>query len=255
VERARLENDRLVGRQRLFAAFPAIHSPHHFGARLALTNGYLFIAVGERDIRELAQELWTDHGKVIRLFDDGRVPPDNPFIGRPGARPGIWSYGHRNPQGLAFHPVTGALWETEHGPLGGDEVNVIKRGGNYGWPIVTFGREYEGHAINGGLTERAGLEPPVHHYSSSAALSGMLFYAGSAFPEWRNSLFVGLMTPRYVGRLWFEGSAARQEPLLLAERWRVRSICEGPDGFIYLGIERSSVTATDGKVVRIRPAG
>lgn len=255
VERARLENNQLVARQRLFAAFPALRSVNHFGARLLLTNGYLYITLGERDIRELAQELWTDHGKVIRLFEDGRVPPDNPFVGRPSSRPGIWSYGHRNPHGLALHPVTGELWESEHGPLGGDEINIIKRGANYGWPLVTFGREYEGHAISSGRTERAGLEQPVHHYASSAALSGTLFYTGSAFPQWQNSLFVGLMTPRYLGRLMFDGTTVRQEPLLLEQRWRVRSIQQGPDGFIYVGIERSARTATDGKVVRIRPAG
>jgi len=255
VERARLRGTRLVDRERLFAAYPAISNVHHFGARLLLRDGYLFVALGERDIRELAQELWTDQGKIVRLLEDGRIPPDNPFVGRPGARPEIWSYGHRNPHGLTFHPQTGELWETEHGPLGGDEVNLIRRGANYGWPVVTHGREYEGHPIGDGLTEAPGMEQPVHHYASSTALSGMLFYTGNAFPAWRGNLFVGAMTPRYLGRLIIQpGRPVREERLLLEKRWRVRVVQQGPDGFIYLGIERSNRQAADGKIVRLRPA-
>ena len=139
VERARLRDARLVDRQRLFTAYPAVAGDYHFGSRLALKDGYLFITLGERELSALAQELWTDLGKIVRLYDDGRIPNDNPFVGRAGARPEIWSYGHRNPHGLAFHPLTGELWESEHGPLGGDEINVIKRGLDYGWPTVTFG--------------------------------------------------------------------------------------------------------------------
>ena len=195
VERARLRDARLVDRQRLFAAFPAMAGDYHFGSRLALRDGYLFITLGERESSALAQELWTDLGKIVRLCDDGRIPNDNPFVGRAGARPEIWSYGHRNPHGLAFHPQTGELWESEHGPLGGDEINVIKRGLNYGWPTVTFGREYDGGPVGDGLTQAPGMEPPVFHYATSAALSGIAFYTGSAFPQWRNNLFVGAMTP------------------------------------------------------------
>ncbi len=253
VERARLSGTRLTNRERLFAAFPAVASDNHFGARLVLRDGYLFIALGERDIRELAQELWTDQGKIVRLFEDGRVPPDNPFVGRPGARPEIWSYGHRNPHGLTVHPETGELWETEHGPLGGDEINVIRRGVNYGWPLITWGREYQGHPVGDGWTAAPGMEQPVHHYASSTALSGMLFYTGTAFPVWRGQLFVGAMTPRYLGRLTFEAGWVREERLLLEPRWRVRVIQQGPDGFIYLGIERSTPQASDGKIVRLRP--
>jgi aldose sugar dehydrogenase len=255
VERARLREDRMTDRQRLFAAYPAVQSLFHFGSRLVLKDGYLFITLGERDIRELAQELWTDHGKVIRLFDDGRVPSDNPFVGRPGARPGIWSYGHRNPHGLTINPPTGELWETEHGPLGGDEVNVIKRGANYGWPLVTYGREYAGHPVGDGLTELPGTEQPIHHFASSAALTGMLFYSGKAFPQWTGNLFVGAMTPRYLDRLIIQpGRPVREERLLSDKRWRIRVVQQGPDGFIYVGTERSSRTAADGMIVRIRPA-
>jgi glucose/arabinose dehydrogenase len=253
VERARLRDVRLVDRQRLFTAFPAVGGDHHFGSRLALANGYLFITLGEREISALAQELWTDLGKIVRLHDDGRIPTDNPFVGRAGARPEIWSYGHRNPHGLAFHPETGELWESEHGPLGGDEINVIRRGLNYGWPTVTFGREYDGGPVGDGLTEAPGMEPPVRHYASSNALSGIAFYTGSAFPGWRNNLFVGAMTPRHLSRLVIAGGKVTgEERMLLQKRWRVRVVQQGPDGFIYLGVQRTPDGA-GGVIARIRP--
>ena len=252
VERARLRDARLVDRQRLFTAYPAVAGDYHFGSRLALKDGYLFITLGEREVSALAQELWTDLGKIVRLYDDGRVPNDNPFVGRPGARPEIWSYGHRNPHGLAFHPQTGELWESEHGPLGGDEINVIKRGLNYGWPTVTFGREYDGGPVGDGLTQAPGMEPPVFHYATSAALTGIAFYTGSAFPQWRNNLFVGAMTPRFLARLTVaNGRVEREEKLLLEKKWRVRVVQTGPDGFLYLGVQRAS-DGTGGVIARIR---
>jgi len=253
VERARLRDARLVDRQRLFTAYPAVAGDYHFGSRLALKDGYLFITLEERELSALAQELWTDLGKIVRLYDDGRIPNDNPFVGRAGARPEIWSYGHRNPHGLAFHPLTGELWESEHGPLGGDEINVIKRGLNYGWPTVTFGREYDGGPVGDGLTQAPGMEPPVFHYATSAALSGIAFYTGSAFPRWRNNLFVGAMTPRFLARLVVaNGRVEREEKLLLEKKWRVRVVQTGPDGFLYLGVQRAS-DGTGGIIARIRP--
>ena len=253
VERARLRDARLVDRQRLFTAYPAVAGDYHFGSRLALKDGYLFITLGERELSALAQELWTDLGKIVRLYDDGRIPNDNPFVGRAGARPEIWSYGHRNPHGLAFHPLTGELWESEHGPLGGDEINVIKHGLNYGWPTVTFGREYDGGPMGDGLTQAPGMEPPVFHYATSAALSGIAFYTGSAFPQWRNNLFVGAMTPRFLARLVVaNGRVEREEKLLLEKKWRVRVVQTGPDGFLYLGVQRAS-DGTGGVIARIRP--
>jgi aldose sugar dehydrogenase len=255
VERARLRDARLVDRQRLFAAYPAMAGDYHFGSRLALKDGYLFITLGERESSALAQELWTDLGKIVRLYDDGRIPNDNPFVGRAGARPEIWSYGHRNPHGLAFHPQTGELWESEHGPLGGDEINVIKRGLNYGWPTVTFGREYDGGPVGDGLTQAPGMEPPVFHSATSAALSGIAFYTGSAFPQWRNNLFVGAMTPRFLARLVVaNGRVEREEKLLLEKKWRVRVVQTGPDGFLYLGVQRAS-DGTGGVIARILPVG
>jgi glucose/arabinose dehydrogenase len=253
VERARLRDGALVDRQRLFTAYPAVAGDYHFGSRLALRDGYLFITLGEREISALAQELWTDLGKVIRLRDDGRIPNDNPFVGRAGARPEIWSYGHRNPHGLAFHPETGELWESEHGPLGGDEINIIRPGINYGWPTVTFGREYDGGPVGDGLTEAKGMEPPVHHYATSAALTGIAFYTGTAFPRWRNNLFVGAMTPRFLSRLVVaHGRVVSEERLLLEQRWRVRVVQTGPDGYLYIGVQRAA-DGTGGVIARIRP--
>lgn len=253
VERAHLRDARLTDRQRLFTAWPAVSGNYHFGSRLVLRDGYLFITLGEREISQLAQELWTDLGKIVRIHDDGRMPNDNPFVRRAGARPEIWSYGHRNPHGLAIHPETGELWESEHGPLGGDEINIIKRGLNYGWPIVTYGREYDGGPVGDGLTQAAGMEQPVHHYATSTALSGLSFYTGNAFPQWRNSVFVGAMTPRYLSRLTVtNGLVAREERMLLEKRWRVRVIQQGPDGFIYLGIQRDA-DGTGGVIARMRP--
>ena len=253
VERAHLRDTRLIDRQRLFTAWPAVNGDYHFGSRLVLRDGYVFITLGEREISQLAQELWTDLGKVVRLHEDGRIPNDNPFVGRAGARPEIWSYGHRNPHGLAVHPETGELWESEHGPLGGDEINVIKRGLNYGWPIVTFGREYDGGPVGDGLTQAMGMEQPVHHYATSTALSGLAFYTGSPFPQWRNNIFVGAMTPRYLSRLTIvNGRVAREERMLLEKRWRVRVVQQGPDGFLYLGVQRDP-DGTGGIIARIRP--
>ena len=253
VERAHLRDGTLADRQRLFTAYPAVEGDYHFGGRLALNGGYLYVTLGEREISALAQELWTDLGKVIRLHDDGRIPTDNPFVGRAGARPELWSYGHRNPHGLAFHPETGELWESEHGPLGGDEINVIKRGLDYGWPTVTFGREYDGGPVGDGLTQATGMEPPVHHYSTSAALSGIAFYTGASFPRWRNNLFVGAMTPRFLSRLVVDrGRVVSEERLLLEKRWRVRVVQTGPDGYLYLGVQRTS-DASGGVIARIRP--
>jgi aldose sugar dehydrogenase len=247
VDRARLRGTRLVDRQRLFTAQPYIDNSNHFGSRLVLHEGYLFVSLGERDLRDLAQDLGTHHGKIVRLHEDGRVPDDNPFVRRAGARPEIWSYGHRNPQGLAVNPSTGELWEHEHGPKGGDEVNVIHPGGNYGWPVITYGREYEGGLVGAGLTERKGLQQPLYYYVPSIAPSGMEFYTGDAFPKWRGNLFIGAMALRHLNRLVIEtGRVVREERLFADRRWRVRVVRQGPDGLLYIGVD-------DGRILRLRP--
>jgi glucose/arabinose dehydrogenase len=247
VDRARLVGARLVDRQRLFTAQPIARGPLHYGSRLVLHDGYLLIPLGDRDERERSQDLAQHHGKVIRIHDDGRVPRDNPFVGQRGALAEIWSYGHRNPQGLTLHPVTGAIWEHEHGPRGGDEVNVVRRGANYGWPITSFGEEYTGGPIGEGLTERVDIVPPVYVYVPSIAPSGMLFYRGAAFPAWRGSLLIGGMAARHLNRLEPDGTRVLREERLFEDRsWRIRNLAEGPDGILYLGLD-------DGYIVRLRP--
>lgn len=249
VDVARLDGERLTERRRLFTALPAVRSGAHFGGRLAFRDGFLFISVGDRRLyRDLAQDLTTHIGKIVRLHEDGRVPEENPFTDRAGARPELWSIGHRNPQGLAFHPVTGQLWASEHGPLGGDEVNLILPGRNYGWPVVSFGREYSGAPIGEGLSRRGGIEDPVHVYIPSIAPSGMAFYLGDAFPTWRGNLFLGAMAQRHLNRLVFNtaGRITREERLLEEQRWRVREVRVGPDGAVYLGVD-------DGLLIRLKP--
>jgi aldose sugar dehydrogenase len=246
VDRARLRGTRLVDRQRLFTAQPYIDNSNHFGSRLVLRDGYLYVSLGDRELRDLAQDLGTHHGKIVRLHDDGRVPNDNPFVRRAGARPEIWSYGHRNPQGLAVNPATGELWEHEHGPKGGDEVNVIHPGCNYGWPVITYGREYAGGQVGAGLTEQKGLEQPLYYYVPSIAPSGMEFYTGEAFPKWRGNLFIGAMALRHLNRLVIENGRVVREERLFDRRWRVRVVRQGPDGLLYIGVD-------DGRILRLRP--
>jgi len=248
VDRARLNGTHLENRERLFTAVPPGDTAYHYGGRLVLQNGYLFITVGEREERYRAQDLDSDNGKVLRLFEDGRVPPDNPFVNHPGARSEIWSYGHRNPQGLAVRPETGDLWEDEHGPKGGDEVNLIRPGLDYGWPIVTYGREYSDETIGDGITWKEGMEQPIYFYVPSIAPSDMLFYTGTAFPKWRGNLFIGAMGKRHLNRLVLQGDqVVREERILGGRGWRVRVVKQGPDGFLYLGVDQ-------GMLLRIRPA-
>jgi glucose/arabinose dehydrogenase len=238
VDRARLEGTTLTGRQRIFTALPYLKNSIHFGGRMALAKGYLFVTVGERNERERAQDLGQHHGKIIRLHQDGRVPKDNPFARRVGALPEIWSYGHRNPQGLAVNPADGTLWEHEHGPRGGDEVNIVRRGANYGWPIITYGREYTGERVGAGISERDGLEQPVYYWLPSIAPGGMDFYTAGAFPGWRGSLLVGAMARGHLNRLVLrEDRVLHEERLPAGKRWRVRLVRQGPDGSVYLGTD------------------
>jgi len=248
VDRARLDGNRLVDRERLFEAWPRFKYVAHLGLRLVLKDGCLFIAVGDRYVRDLAQVLNTHNGKIIRLFEDGAVPADNPFISTGGALPEIWSYGHRNIQGMALHPETGELWTHEHGPRGGDEVNIIEPGFNYGWPIITYGEEYDDGPVGEGLTEKEGMTQPLYYYVPSIAPSGMEFYTGDAFPEWQGNLFIGALAMTHLNRLVLNGNeVVREERLLLDQTWRVRFVRQGLDGFLYLGNDM-------GMIVRLRPS-
>ena len=190
VERARFDNDRLTDRERIFAALPWYHNAIVYGCRLAFRGEYLFVTMGDRwDLRHLSQSPGSHIGKVLRLRHDGSAPDDNPWVNVPGAMPEVFSLGNRNPQGLVVHPTTGDLWEHEHGPKGGDEVNVIEAGRNYGWPVITYGKEYSGEPIGDGLTEKEGLEQPIHYYVPSIAPSDMFFYTGEAFPRMARQSF------------------------------------------------------------------
>lgn len=238
VDRARLVENHLSERQRLFTARPVIPNSNEFGSRLVLDHGYLYLTLGQRDQPENSQNLGSDLGKVIRLREDGTVPRNNPFVHRKGALPEVWTYGNRNPVGLAINPVTGALWEHEHGPQGGDEINIIRRGLNYGWPVITYGLDYSGKPIGDWITHHAGMEQPVYYYDPDIAPSGMIFYTGTAFPRWRNDIFIGSLMIRHLNRLVVEGDhVIHEEQLLLDRGWKVRAVQQGPDGFIYIGVD------------------
>lgn len=258
VVRGRFENDRLTNVEQIFEA-QTRGAPGHFGSRLAFDReGYLFITVGDRVVppsgdleRHPAQDLSNHHGTINRIHDDGRVPADNPFVGREGARPEIWSYGHRNPQALAIHPQTGDVWATEHGPQGGDELNLIRKGLNYGWPVIGFGVNYRtGAAIHSG-TMREGMEQPAHVWVPSIGVSGMQVYTGDKFPEWKGSILVGGLVGEQLVRLTLDGQRVELAEILLRRIGRIRDVRQGPDGFIYLAIDNRQGGPTP--IVRLEP--
>jgi glucose/arabinose dehydrogenase len=250
VARARLGEGRLEDLAVIFMAEPLVASTYHFGSRLAFDpQGHLFITVGERRQGERAQDLSDHNGSVIRLHPDGRVPEDNPFVGVAGARPEIFSYGHRNPQGLAIHAETGIPWLHEHGARGGDEVNVVRPGVNYGWPVITYGIDYSGAPIGEG-THKEGMAQPIHYWVPSIAPSGIAFYNGEAFPRWQGDLFVGALRSELLARLELDGERVVAEERLLEGRvGRIRDVEVGPDGFLYLLTDESA-----GALYRLEPA-
>jgi glucose/arabinose dehydrogenase len=252
VMRTRYAPDGLTGQKVIFEAKPLIESTKHFGSRFAWGgDGTLYLTMGERsNRRELAQDLSTHLGKVMRINKDGTAPPDNPFAGRPGVMPEIFSYGHRNPQGLAINPATGEIWEQEHGARGGDEVNILKPGANYGWPDVAYGVNYDGSTIGTGQRTAQGVEAPLFHWDPSIAPSGMMFYTGDKFPGWQGDLFVGALASRLVSRLDLdaEGKVVKEERFLARELGRIRDIRQGPDGLVYIVTDQSP-----GGVYRLEP--
>ncbi len=258
VARGRFDNNALVDVKEVFVA-DTKGAPGHYGSRIAFDqSGMMFITVGERQVpstgdleKHPAQDLSNHHGKVIRLFDDGRVPPDNPFVGTSGAKPEIWSYGHRNPQGLVIHPTTGDVWATEHGPQGGDELNLIQKGLNYGWPVIGFGVNYRtGTAIHTS-TMRAGMEQPRNVWVPSIATSGLMIYTGDQFPAWKGSFFVGGLSGQRIVRLTTDGTVFNVEDNLVRTQGRIREVKQGPDGFIYFAIDDAQANPT--AVMRIEP--
>jgi glucose/arabinose dehydrogenase len=231
--RARLGETGLEDVRVIFRQEPKVGGGAHFGSRIVFTrDGHVFVTLGERMRRDDAQDLSRHLGKVVRLRLDGGVPPDNPFVGRRAARPEIWSYGHRNPQGAALHPQSGALWTVEHGAMGGDEINAPKAGRNYGWPVITYGLDYSGARIGEG-TSKPGMEQPIHYWDPSIAPSGMAFYTGDKFPAWRGNLFVGSLKFGWLVRLEVSGERVTgEEKIRIGDR--VRDVRQGPDGYLYL---------------------
>ena len=250
VARGRLGATSLENVEVIFRQLPKVGGGLHFGSRLVFgRDGMLYVTLGERGRKEMAQDLAVHQGKVIRIRPDGTVPPDNPFVGRAGVRPEIYSHGHRNPQGAALHPETGALWTVAHAARGGDEVNVVRAGLNYGWPVITYGRDYSGLKIGEG-TSKASMEQPLHYWDPSIAPSGMAFYTGDRFPAWKGNLFIGSLKFGMVSRLELAGEkVVSEERILEGLRDRVRDVRQGPDGLIYLLTDESA-----GRILRIEPA-
>jgi glucose/arabinose dehydrogenase len=242
---------RLEGAEVIFRQQPEGTGGLHFGARLAFApDGRLFVALGERYQKDFAQDLGRHWGKVVRINADGSVPADNPFVGRSGVLPEIWSYGHRNPQSAAIHPATGRLWVVEHGPRGGDEVNIPLAGRNYGWPVIGYGIDYSGARIHES-TQKEGMEQPVYYWRPSIAPSGMAFYTGDLFPGWRGSLLVGALAGRALHRLVLDGETVAGEEVLLADQGhRIRDVRIGPDAAVWLLTD-----AADGRILRLAPGG
>ena len=252
---ARLSADRtaLEGVRVVFSQKPKVASRLHFGCRIAQAgDGSLFIGLGDRYSRMAdAQTLDTHHGKVVRVRTDGSAHPDNPFVGRDGALPEIWSFGHRNLQGATIGP-DGALWTIEHGPQGGDELNRPDAGKNHGWPVITYGENYGGGVIGKGITRQDGMEQPLHHWTPSIAPSGMAFVTSERYgPDWQGRLLVGSLKFRYLARLTLDGTRVVREDKLLPELGqRVRDVRQGPDGFIYLLTDERN-----GQLLRLQPGG
>jgi glucose/arabinose dehydrogenase len=250
VARARLGEAGLEDVRVIFRQEPKVSGNNHFGSRLVFgREGNLFVTLGERFLFDPAQDPSNHLGKVVRIQPDGGVPRDNPFVGRPGVKPEIWSLGHRNVQGAALHPETGELWTAEHGARGGDEINVVQAGKNYGWPVISYGVHYSGQKIGEG-TSKPGMEQPVYYWDPSIAPSGMAFYTADRFPEWRGSLFVGALAGKLLARLELKGGrVAREERLLTRLGERLRDVRQGPDGSLYLLTD-----ARDGRLLRLEPA-
>jgi len=251
VARGRLGERGLDGTQVIWRQQPKVGGGNHWGSRLVFRrDGTLFVTLGDRfAYRERAQDLSVTIGKIVRINADGSVPRDNPFVGRAGARPEIWSYGHRNVQAAALHPQTGDVWTVEHGARGGDELNRPEAGKNYGWPVITYGVDYSGAKIGEG-TAKPGMEQPVYYWDPVIAPSGATFYTGDAFPDWKGSMFIGGLASRVLVRLTLEGSRVAREERYLADLGeRIRDVRQGPNGFLYLLTDNPA-----GRILRVIPA-
>jgi glucose/arabinose dehydrogenase len=247
--RARLDGDKLVDLETLYRGTPTVSTRYHFGSRIEFDrDGYLYFSIGDRGKRDkFPQSLDNSNGKVLRLFDDGRVPEDNPFVGQKDAEAAIYSYGHRNIQGMAMHPLTGDIWTHEHGPKGGDEVNIIEKGQNYGWPVISYGINYSGTKFTD-ITEKEGMLQPVTYYVPSIAPCGMAFVTSDKYPGWENNLLIGSLRFKYLERCVVENDEIVEQERLLEGIGRVRNVKVGPDGYIYVAVEEP------GKILKLIPA-
>jgi len=249
VARAKLVGNALQDVRVIYRQQPKVSGAGHFGSRIVFRrDGTMLITQGDRQAyREQAQDLSSGLGKVVRINTDGTIPRDNPFVERDGVRPEIWSYGHRSMQAAALHPETGQLWTVEHGAAGGDELNHPEAGKNYGWPVITYGRDYNGRSIGEGAVKE-GMEQPVYYWDPVIAPSGMIFYTGDAYPGWRGSILVGSMTPGGLVRLQMNGAVVAKEERYLGDlRERIRDVQQGPDGLVYLITDN-----TNGRVLRVK---
>jgi aldose sugar dehydrogenase len=254
VVRGRIRDERWVDEETLFQPTPAQFwsGNIHYGARFFFDRaGFLFYSIGDRGHMGDAQDIRSPYGKLHRVRDDGRAPDDNPFAGTRDALPTVWSYGNRNIQGLARHPVTGELWATEHGPRGGDELNVILPGRNYGWPVITYGMNDDGTPITD-LVSKEGMEQPVTHWTPSIGVSSLEFYTGQRFPRWKNHLFMAALSGRQLRRLELDGHTVRHQEVLFSDLGRVRDVVQGPDGFLYVALNME-FASSPGFIVRLVP--
>ncbi|MEX2527790.1 MAG: PQQ-dependent sugar dehydrogenase [Gemmatimonadota bacterium] len=251
LSRGVLEGTNLTGVEELFVARTTSTSGAHFGSRLVWDgDGHLFMSIGDRGIMDEAQDPGNHHGTILRLTAEGDPAPGNPFLGRSDALPEIFAYGIRSPQGMALHPETGELWENEHGPRGGDEINIIRAGRNYGWPVISYGINYDGSVLTE-LTHAPGMEQPLLHWTPSIAVSGMAFYTGDPFPAWKGNVFNGALAGQHLRRVVFQGNIPVHQETLLGELGvRIRDVRQGPDGFIYLLTDHR-----EGAILRLEPTG
>ncbi len=240
--RCKLEGSSLSNIETLYKATPNTTAGQHFGSRIAFDNeGFLYFSIGERGERDVnPQDITRDGGKIYRLKQDGSIPTDNPFYNEPNAKQAIFTYGNRNPQGMAKHPETGKIWMHEHGPKGGDEINIVKKGANYGWPIVTYGINYSGTKITDETT-KAGIEPPVYYWVPSIAPCGMAFVTGDKFPQWKGKLLVGSLKFAYVELLTLDGEKVVGREKIAQDIGRVRNVKMGPDGLVYIAVEGQGI--------------
>ncbi|MCH6257237.1 PQQ-dependent sugar dehydrogenase [Puniceicoccaceae bacterium K14] len=252
IVRGKVENGEWVDQESIYFAEKSFYTNrrHHFGTRIVFKDEYLFFGIGDRGQQDQAQDISRPNGKIHRLYADGRIPENNPFAKNKEAIPSIWAYGNRNPQGLVLHPETGNLWEAEHGPRGGDEINLIEAGNNYGWPVITYGMNYNGSPITD-IVEKPDMEQPKHYWTPSIAVSGISFYSGNTFSKWKHNLFVGGLSAGELHRLEIHDNEITSDEILFRTRDRIRDVVEGPDGLLYIII--NSRSRTDSTIYKLRP--